>query len=92
MVIIPWLYFYYKSKRIPFQYPPNHVSNMFRSRFHYLTFKSVIFLGNRFTDLIARNGIHYLDTETTERRAHTKCRFDVHNEIGRGAFGPVFVL
>ncbi len=38
--------------------------NMFRSRLHSLTFKRVIFLGNRFTDLIARNGFHDLDTET----------------------------
>lgn len=54
------------------------VSNIFRSNLHYLTLK--ISLDNWFADLIAREGAHDLDPETTERRAHTKCRVHVHSE------------
>ena len=65
------------------------VSNIFRSKLHYLTLK--ISLDNWFADLIAWEGVHDLDPETTERRAHTKCRVHVHSEIRRGAFRPLLV-
>jgi hypothetical protein len=48
------------------------VSNIFRSKLHYLTLKSVISLNNWVTEIIARNGVRDLDSETTERRAHKR--------------------